>query len=132
MDYGYTPKGATPPIIEAPSQQQFSEIIAKAIEVATKAGNKASSSNIGQQVKNGLITYSKDIQDTVDYFLQNQGVVTQEQLNQLDEKTKQAKLKLLEAESQNTFVRYGLYVAAGIFGFGILWFLTRDKSQKNG
>ena len=66
------------------------------------------------------------------YFLQNQGVVTQEQLNQLDEKTKQAKLKLLEAESQNTFVRYGLYVAAGIFGFGILWFLTRDKSQKNG
>lgn len=132
MDYGYTPQIGTPPIVQAPTEQQVSEIIAKAIEVATKAGNKASSSNVGQQVKNGLITYSRDIQDTVNYLLQNQGVITQEQLNQLDEKTKQAKLKLLEAESQNTFIKYGLYVAIGIFAFGTLWFLTRDKSQSNG
>ena len=53
-------------------------------------------------------------------------------MNELDEKTRQAKLKLLEAQSSNTFVRYGLYVAVAIFAFGTLWFLTRDKSQTNG
>jgi hypothetical protein len=39
---------------------------------------------------------------------------------------------MLEAESSNTFVRYGLYVAVAIFAFGTLWFLTREKSQTNG
>lgn len=130
MEYGYIQ--GTPPIIESPSQDQISQILAKAIEVATSAGNKAAKSNIGQEVKNGLVTYSKDIQDTVNALLKNQGAITQDQLNQLDEQTKQAKLKILEAESQNTFIRYGLYIGVAIFAFGTLWFLTRDKSQTNG
>jgi hypothetical protein len=130
MEYGYTDI-QTPPI--NPNQnQQLTAIIAQALEVASKAGNKAANSNISQQIKDGLYTYSNDIQSLVDEMLKNRGAITQQQLNELDEKTKQAKFKLLEAESSNTFVRYGLYVAVAIFAFGTLWFLTRDKSQTNG
>lgn len=124
MDYPETQPNAL--------QNEIAAMIAKAIEAATKAGNKAANSNISQKVKDGLYTYSKDIQDLVDEMLANKGAITKEQLNQLDEKTKQAKLKMLEAESSNTFVRYGLYVAVAIFAFGTLWFLTREKSQTNG
>ena len=113
-------------------QNEIAAMIAKAIEAATQAGNKAANSNISQKVKDGLYTYSKDIQDLVDEMLANKGAITKEQLNQLDEKTKQVKLKMLEAESRNTFVKYGLYVAVAIFAFGTLWFLTREKSQTNG
>jgi hypothetical protein len=113
-------------------QNEIAAMIARAIEAATQAGNKAANSNISQKVKDGLYTYSKDIQDLVDEMLANKGAITKEQLNQLDEKTKQAKLKMLESESSNTFVRYGLYVAVAIFAFGTLWFLTREKSQTNG
>lgn len=129
MEYEYSDI-QTPPINS--TQNELAAIIARAIETASNAGNKAASSNISQKVKDGLYTYSKDIQDLVDEMLKNKGAITQQQLNELDEKTKQAKFKLLEAESSNTFVRYGLYVAVAIFAFGTLYFLTRDKSQTNG
>jgi hypothetical protein len=129
MEYEY-PDIQTPPINS--TQNELAAIIARAIETASQAGNKAANSNISQKVKDGLYTYSKDIQDLVDEMLKNKGAITQQQLNELDEKTKKAKFKLLEAESSNTFVKYGLYVAVAIFAFGTLYFLTRDKSQTNG
>lgn len=113
-------------------QKELAELLVQAIETAKKAGDKAADTNISQKIKDGLNTYSQDIQDLVDKMLKNRGAITQKQLNELDEKTKQAKLKLLEAQSKNTFVKYGLYVAVAIFAFGTLWFLTRDKSQTNG
>jgi hypothetical protein len=114
------------------TQNELAALIARAIEAATQAGNKAASSNISQQIKDGLNTYSRDIQDLVDEMLKNRGAITQEQLDKLDEKTRKAKWEVLKAESNNTFVKYGLYVAVAIFAFGTLWFLTRDKSQTNG
>lgn len=131
-EYGYPPYGATPPIVQAPTEDQLSAIIAQAISVATQAGNKAASSNLGQTIKTNLVTYSRDIQDTINTLLKNKGAVTQQQLNQLDEQVKQAKMSMLEAESKNTFIKYGLYVGIALFAFGTLWFLTRDKSQSNG
>jgi hypothetical protein len=118
--------------LQMPTQNDIAALIARAIETATKAGDKAASSDISQKIKDGLNKYSQDIQELVDEMLKNKGAITQEQLNQLDEKTRKAKFQLLEAESKNTFVRYGLYVAVAIFAFGTLWFLTRDKSQTNG
>jgi len=114
------------------TQKELTDLILQAIEIAKRAGDKAADTNISKQIKDGLNTYSRDIQSLVDKFLKNKGAITPEQLNELDEKTRQAKLKLLEAQSSNTFVRYGLYVAVAIFAFGTLWFLTRDKSQTNG
>jgi hypothetical protein len=34
---------------------------------------------------------------------------------------------MLEAESKNTMVKYGLYIAVAVLTFGVLWFLTREK-----
>jgi hypothetical protein len=118
--------------LQMPTQNDIAALIARAIEAATKAGDKAASSDISQKIKDGLTKYSEDIQELVDEILKNKGAITQDQLNELDEKTRKAKFKLLEAESKNTFIKYGLYVAVAIFAFGTLWFLTREKSQTNG
>jgi hypothetical protein len=118
--------------LQMPTQNDIAALIARAIEAATKAGDKAASSDISQKIKDGLTKYSEDIQELVDEMLKNKGAITQDQLNELDEKTRKAKFKLLEAESKNTFIKYGLYVAVAIFAFGTLWFLTREKSQTNG
>lgn len=131
-EYGYPQYGATPPIVQAPSEEQIGAIIAQAISVATQAGNKAASSNLGQTIKTNLVTYSRDIQETINTLLKNRGAITQQQLNQLDEQTKQAKMAMLEVESRDTFVKYGLYVGIALFAFATLWFLTKDKSQSNG
>jgi hypothetical protein len=59
--------------------------------------------------------------------LQKRGAVTQNQLDELDEKIRQAKRKTLESESKNTFVKYGLYISVAFVAFGALWLITREK-----
>lgn len=115
------------PEIKMPTQQEVESALVAAYDTAKSASNKASNSSIGQKISSSLNSYSKEIQDTIDVFLKNKGAITQQQLNELDEKTRQAKLKMLEAESGNTIVKYSLYIAVAVLTFGTLWFLTREK-----
>ena len=77
-----------------------------------------------------LDNYSKSIQSILDGILQNNGVITQDQKDKLDEQIRLAKVKLLEAETKKTFLRIGLVSGALILGFGFLWYITRDKFKK--
>jgi hypothetical protein len=113
--------------IKIPTQQEVESILTAAYDTAKSASTKASNSSVGQQISTSLNSYSKEIQDTIDIFLKDKGAVTQQQLNELDEKTRQTKLKMLEAESKNTMVKYGLYIAVAVLTFSVLWFLTREK-----
>ena len=74
--------------------------------------------------------YSKSIKDILDSVLQNNGIITPEQKNQLDEQIRMAKLKLLEKETKKTFIKIGLVSGSLILGFGFLWYITRDKLKK--
>lgn len=77
-----------------------------------------------------LDSYSKSIQDILNGVLTNQGIITPEQKNQLDEQIRIAKVKLLEAETKKTFLRIGIVSGSLILGFGFLWYITRDKFKK--
>ena len=77
-----------------------------------------------------LDSYSQSIQDILNGILTNQGVITPEQKNQLDEQIRIAKVKLLEAETKKTFLRIGIVSGSLILGFGFLWYITRDKFKK--
>jgi hypothetical protein len=77
-----------------------------------------------------LDSYSKAIQDILNGVLANQGIITPDQKNQLDEQIRIAKVKLLEAETKKTFLRIGIVSGSLILGFGFLWYITRDKFKK--
>ena len=77
-----------------------------------------------------LDSYSQSIQDILNGILTNQGVITPEQKNQLDEQIRIAKVKLLEAETKKTFLRIGIVSGSLILAFGFLWYITRDKFKK--
>jgi len=77
-----------------------------------------------------LDTYSQSIQLILNGVLQNNGIITPQQQNQLDEQIRLAKVKLLEAATKKTFLRIGIVSGAIILGFGFLWYITRDKIKK--
>lgn len=79
---------------------------------------------------NSLTKYSDNIQSILNGFLQKKGVITQQQLDELDEQVRQAKAKALEAQSKNTFIKYGIAFSFLIVGFGTLWLLTTKKQAQ--
>ena len=78
---------------------------------------------------NTLTKYSDQIQQTLNSFLFSRGVVSQKQLDELDEQIREAKKKTLEAQSKNTFVKYGMIISIAFVGFGALWLITKNKTQ---
>lgn len=117
----------TPELIKQPSQKDVESAILSAYETIKNTTNKAASSDVTQSVANTLTKYSNAIQSVLNSFLQKRGAITQQQLDELDEKIREAKKKTLEAESRNTLVRYGLYLSIGVVAFGALWMITREK-----
>lgn len=113
--------------IKPPSQKDIENAILGAYEAIKKASSKAASSDVTQSVANTLTKYSNEIQNVLNSFLQKRGAITQQQLDELDEKVREAKKKTLEAESRNTLVRYGLYISVAVVVFGALWMITREK-----
>lgn len=110
-----------------PTRDDLEKVILAAIEIAKKAGDKAASQPTSERIADSLTKYSTQIQNTVDAFLKNKGAVTQEQLNQLDEQVRLTKLKMLQVDSKNTLIKYGIYIGLAVFAFGTLWILTKEK-----
>jgi hypothetical protein len=110
-----------------PTRKQIEDAIVRAYEAINNTSKKASSTDVTQSVSSTLTKYSSEIQSVLNEFFKNRGAITQQQLDELDEKVRQAKRKTLEAESKNTFVRYGLYITVAFVAFGALWMITREK-----
>jgi hypothetical protein len=110
-----------------PSRKDIEDAIVRAYDAIRNASNKAASSDITQTAAITLTKYSNELQTVLNSFLQKRGAVTQNQLDELDEKIRQAKRKTLESESKNTFVKYGLYISVAFVAFGALWLITREK-----
>lgn len=78
---------------------------------------------------NTLTKYSDNIQSTLNKFLAKRGVVTKQQLDELDEQVREAKKKTLEAQSKNTIVKYGMGLSLLVLGFGTIWLVTKKQSK---
>ena len=102
-------------------------LIQTAQDVVTNATNKASSGNIGASIRDGLINSATSIQNILNNVFKNNGLITQEQVNSLDEQVKLAKVQLLQAESQKTTLSLGLYIGIGIAIIGTLWYFTSKE-----
>lgn len=104
------------------------KLVEEAQVILTNTVNRASQSDIGGSIKNGLINSADNIQSILNDILKNNGLITNEQVNQLDEEIKLAKLKLLESKSQSTITNLAMYVGLGVVVLGVLWYFTSKEN----
>jgi|APGre2960657505_1045072.scaffolds.fasta_scaffold306900_1 hypothetical protein len=104
------------------------KLLDEAQAILSNTINRASQSDIGGSIKNGLINSADNIQSILNDIFKNNGLITNEQVNQLDEQIKLAKLKLLESKSKSTITNLGMYVGIGVVVLGVLWFFTSKEN----
>lgn len=107
--------------------EQLQKMLEEAARVANEGFSNASSTSIGETLKNELLNNSNAIQDILNSFLSNVGAITQDKVNALDEQIRIQKLKMLQLQSEKTKKRYYLYIGLGIVGIGALWLIAKIK-----
>jgi sensor domain CHASE-containing protein len=104
------------------------DIIAQGVGVVMSIQN-ATKNNISTSdaIKQQLYQNATSIQNLINKMLSKTGVVTQNEVDALDEEIRIAKLKLLEAESRSATTKYALYVIGGLSVVGLIWYFTYKK-----
>jgi hypothetical protein len=104
------------------------DIIAQGVGVVISIQN-ATKNNISTSdaIKQQLYQNSTNIQNLINGLLSKTGVVTQSEVDTLDEEIRMAKLKLLEAEAKSATTKYALYVIGGLAIVGVIWYFTYKK-----
>lgn len=103
-------------------------LIASGLDIATNSKRVADSNASASDVlKNQLYANSSKIQGLINSILQKGGVVTENEIDELDEQIRLAKLKILEAEAKSSTRKYALYVIGGLAVVGVIWYFTYKK-----
>jgi hypothetical protein len=104
------------------------QLIQAGVQVASYSTNVANSGvSTTDTLKNQLYANSAKIQSLINSVLEKGGIVTQDEVNALDEQIRTAKLKALQAESQSSTTKYAMYVIGGLAIFGVIWYYTYKK-----
>jgi hypothetical protein len=106
---------------------QISEYLRKAAEQAGQVKQEASDKKIGEKVLDEIAAQSEAIQSGINKLLGNIGIVTEKQLDEIDEQLRIQKEKLLSEESKKTKRNLITYSVLGIATIGLLWFLIKKK-----
>jgi hypothetical protein len=107
--------------------EDLSKILADAGKVIQDSIEKAKNSSTSQVIKDQLVQNANEIQTILNGIFNTAGVVTQEQINQLDYQVRMQKMKMLELSSQQTKKKYAIIVGSVLLGVAILFYLTRKK-----
>jgi hypothetical protein len=104
------------------------DLISQGVGVVMGVQN-ATKNNISTSdaIKQQLYQNSSNIQNLINKILEKGGVVTQSELDTLDEQIRLTKLKLLEEEAKNSRMKYALYVLGGLAVVGAIWYFTYKK-----
>lgn len=109
-------------------QTNTTDIINNAQNVLNNTLNRASQSDIGSALKDGLIESASSIQGILNEIFTNNGIMTTQQVDELDKQVELAKLKLLEAKSKSTIVNLAMYIGIGVAVVGVLWYFTSKEN----
>jgi len=109
------------------TEQQVTDLINEAKNLVATTSQEASNSNIGETLKDELYNSSEAIQTLLNGLLQSNNIITDQQINDLDEQIRLAKSKLLDVESKESMKKIVTYGVISLLSFGILWYLTMDK-----
>ena len=105
-------------------------ILQDAQNILANLSAQVKNENIGGQLRDGLVASSNSIQSILNNVFTNNGVITKEQVNQLDEQIRVAKFQLLQSQSQKSILNLALFVGGIVVAIGVLWVLTKP-SQTN-
>lgn len=112
-----------------PSSNTFKDIIDKAQNVIKEANNKASNSSVGQTIKDKIYASTAIIQEKLNAILAKGGIITQKELDELDEQMRKAKIEMLAADSNSSFKKFGTYIGVGLLVFAALWYISNRKTK---
>jgi hypothetical protein len=107
--------------------EDLSKILADAGKVIQDSIEKAKNSSTSQVIKDQLVQNANEIQTILNGIFNTAGIVTQEQINQLDYQVRMQKMKMLELSSQQTKKKYAIIVGSVLLAVAILFYLTRKK-----
>jgi len=107
------------------------DIIAQGLGVVMSIQN-ATKNNISTSdaIKEQLYQNATNIQNLINGLLSKTSVVTQKEVDALDEEIRLAKLKILEAEAKSSRNKYAIYVVSGLAIIAAIWYFTYKKTQK--
>jgi hypothetical protein len=106
---------------------QISEYLRKAAEQASQSTQQVSDKKLGEKVLDEIAAQSEAIQSGINKLLGKTGVITQEELDAIDEQIRKQKENILKAESKKTQRNLITYSLLAIGTIGLLWFLTKKK-----
>ena len=109
-------------------QTNTTDLINDAKNVLNNTLNRASQSDIGSALKDGLIESASSIQNILNEVFTNNGIMTTQQVDELDKQVELAKLKLLEAKSKSTILNLAMYIGIGVAVVGVLWYFTSKEN----
>ncbi len=110
------------------TNKTLQSLIEYGLQIASSSKSTADSGlSTSEVLKNQLYANSSRIQGLINSILQRGGVVTESELDVLDEEIRLAKLKILEAESKSSNKKYAVYVIAGLAVVGAIWYFTYKK-----
>jgi hypothetical protein len=108
--------------------ENIKKLIESGVEAITLSKSTASSNlSTSEVLKNQLYENADKIQSLINSVLQKGGVITPQEVNELDEQIRIAKLKVLEAEAKVSGKRYATYVVIGLVVIGAIWYFTYKK-----
>jgi hypothetical protein len=107
-------------------------LVQDAAQIAKNASNAAATSGIGQNISNTLISSSNAIQAIINSVVANNGAITSDELSQLNDQMAIAKLNTLQAQTADTYNKYGITLGVVIFLIGGLWLVLSNKNLKDG
>jgi hypothetical protein len=108
------------------TKDQITELLYQAKDMVDLTSKKASDLKIGDTIKEELYNSSNGIQSILNNIFSTQGIATDQQLNDLDEQMRLAKMRLLDAQSKMNIQKMIIYSGVGVIAFGILWYLTKN------
>lgn len=110
--------------------QQKIDLIQNAYVTIRNLVQKSKDTSVPEALKSEFIERSDSIQQLLNALLSGSGVVTQDQLDALDEQLKESKVKLLESEAQKTKRKYTIILASVIGVIAIVSVAVYLKRKK--
>jgi hypothetical protein len=103
-------------------------LISSGLDLVTSSKRIADSDiSASEKIKNQLYANADKIQGLINSILQKGGIVTNTELDALDEEIRLGKLKILEAEAKSSNRKYAIYVISGLAVIGAIWYFTYKK-----
>lgn len=102
--------------------QQISDLLNEARRIIKE------DKNVGGILKDKLYSNEEKIQSILNAILAQNGVATQQQLDELDERIRIQKVDLLNARLLRTKRTFLIVVISAAVGFGLLYYFTRQKT----